>query len=151
MTPVQRVRQGKRVLIGDGSGLCNTAYVDNLVDLILLAAKKDAAVGQAFIGSDGVGIPWREFYGAYARMLGIPRLNSVPLTFARAVAWASEVVARVTGTRPIIARQSVDFYSHHVVYDISKAQRILGYAPRVSFEEGMRQTAKWLEDSGHLK
>lgn len=150
LTPLRRVCQGKRVLIGNGSGLCNTAYIDNLVDLILLATKNDAAIGQAFIGSDGVGISWREFFDAYARMAGIPRLKSVPLAAARAVALASETVARVTGSRPFVARQSVEFYSHHVVYDISKARRILGYAPQVSFEDGMRRTEQWLMDSGEL-
>jgi nucleoside-diphosphate-sugar epimerase len=150
LTPLRRVRLGRRVLIGDGTGLCNTAYIDNLVDLILLATKNDAAIGQAFIGSDGVGVSWREFYGAYARMAGIPRLNSVPLAAARAVAFVSQAVARATGSRPFVARQSIEFYSHRVVYDISKARSILGYAPRVSFEEGMRRTERWLVDIGEL-
>lgn len=144
LTPIRRVRAGKRVLIGDGSGICNPAFVNNLVDLILLAAQNENAVGQAFIGSDGIGVSWREFYGAYARMMGIRHLNSVPLAAARSIALVSEAVARVTGTRPWVARQSVEFYSHRVVYDISKARDILGYHPRVSFEEGMRRTQQWL-------
>ncbi len=148
LTPVRRVQAGKRVLIGDGSGLCNTAYIDNLTDLILLATKNDAAVGRAFIGSDGVGVPWREFYGAYARILGITRLNSVPLAAARLIALLSEMLTRVTGSRPFVARQSVEFYSHHVVYDISNARALLGYTPRVSFKEGMRRTEDWLVASG---
>ncbi|MBI4788023.1 MAG: NAD(P)-dependent oxidoreductase [Chloroflexi bacterium] len=148
LTPLRRVRAGKRVLMDDGSALCNPVYIDNLVDLILLATKSDAAIGQAFIGSDGVGISWREFYGAYARMLGIPRLNSLPLFAARAIAFASEAAARLNGKRPFVARQSVEFYSHHVVYDISKARKLLGHVPRVSFEEGMRRTERWLVDSG---
>lgn len=148
LTPVRRVRAGKRVLIGDGSGLCNTAYIDNLVDLILLATKHDGAIGQAFIGSDGVGVPWKDFYGAYARMLGVSRLKAVPLTAARLVATLSEILTRVTGRRPFVARQSVEFYSHHVVYDISNARALLGYAPRVAFDEGMRRTENWLVTSG---
>lgn len=148
LTPLRRVREGRRVLIGDGNGLCNTAYIDNLVDLILLGAKHAAALGQAFIGSDGAGVPWREFYGAYARMLGVERMNSVPLAAARAIAWGSEIVACVTHRRPFVARQSVEFYAHRVVYDISKARKMLGYSPRVSFEEGMRRTREWLAQRG---
>lgn len=151
LTPLKRVRAAKRVLVGDGSGLCNTAYIDNLVDLILLATKNDAALGQAFIGSDGIGVPWREFYGAYARMLGMSRLNAVPLTAARAIATVSEYLAPATGGRPLVARQSVEFYSHHVVYDIANARAVLGYAPRVSFQEGMRRTERWLVETGALQ
>ena len=150
LTPIQRLRAGKRVLIGDGSGACNTAYIDNLVDLILLATKNEAALGQAFIGTDGVGVTWREFYGAYARMMGVTRMNSVSLWAARMIAIASEAVAHVTGGRPFVARQSIEFYSHRVVYDISKAKKLLGYEPRVSFAEGMARTRQWLAESGQL-
>ncbi len=148
--PLRRVRSGKRVLVGRGDGLCNPAYIDNLVDLVLLAAENDQAIGQAFIGSDGVGVPWREFYGAYARMLGVRRLNAVPLAAARLIAWLAEGAARVTGGRPFVTRQSVEFYSHRVVYDIAHVRRILGYEPRVSFVEGMRRTERWLKETGNL-
>jgi nucleoside-diphosphate-sugar epimerase len=144
LTPIKRLRAHKRVLIGDGSGVCNTAYIDNLVDLILLATRNDGAIGQAFIGTDGVGVPWREFYGAYARMMGMTQMNSVPLFAARMIAFASEAIARMMARRPFVARQSIEFYSHRVVYDISKATRILGYQPRISFSDGMRRTQDWL-------
>ena len=31
--------------------------------------------------------------------------------------------------------------------DVSKAQRMLGYKSRVSFEEGIRRTAKWYKET----
>jgi len=31
--------------------------------------------------------------------------------------------------------------------DISKAQRLLGYSPSVSFEEGLGRTVKWYRES----
>ncbi len=148
MQPLRRVRRGAPVLIGNGDGICNAVYIDNLVDLILLAMKNDAAVGQAFIGAEGRGVTWREFYGAYARMLGMSHLNSIPRGAALALAVGFQVVARITGRAPFLSRASVEFYSHRVVYDISKAQTILGYAPRVSFEEGMRKTEDWLVEFG---
>jgi len=150
LMPLRRVLRGRPVLIGDGSGICNAVYIDNLVDLILLAMKNDAAVGHAFIGAEGRGVTWREFYGAYARMAGITRLRSLPRTVALAIATAFELLARVNGYPPRIARSSVEFYSHRVVFDIEKSKRLLGYEPRVSFEDGMRRTRQWLVDSGQL-
>jgi UDP-N-acetylglucosamine/UDP-N-acetyl-alpha-D-glucosaminouronate 4-epimerase len=32
--------------------------------------------------------------------------------------------------------------------DISKAQRLLGYQPIVSFEEGLRRTVEWYRTAG---
>ena len=144
MQPLRRVRRGAPVLIGNGDGICNAVYIDNLVDLIMLALKNDAAAGQAFIGAEGCGVTWREFYGAYAQMLGTTRLNALPRRVALAAAMVFEAYGRVTRTPPRISRSSVEFYSHHVVYDIAKGQTLLGYAPQVSFEEGIRRTKKWL-------
>jgi len=49
-----------------------------------------------------------------------------------------------------MTRASVRFYSHQVVFDIRKAQTLLGYAPRVDWAEGMRRTRAWLSETGHL-
>ncbi len=148
MQPLRRVRRGAPVLIGKGDGVCNAVYIDNLVDLILLALKNDAAIGQAFIGAEGRGVTWREFYSAYARMVGISNLNSLPRWTALAAATAFQVLARITGAAPRLSRSSVEFYSHRVVFDIEKSRRLLGFAPRISFEEGMRRTEDWLVQVG---
>jgi nucleoside-diphosphate-sugar epimerase len=138
------------VLIGSGDGMCNAIYIDNLVDLILLALENDDAIGHAFIGAEGRGVTWREFYGAYAAMLGGKRLFSMPRVVALALTLPFELLARVDGYPPRLARASVEFYSHRVVFDIEKSKRLLGYVPRVSFEEGMARTYQWLVASGYL-
>ncbi len=151
LQPLARVRRGAPVLIGGGNGICNAVYIDNLVDLILLALENDAAVGQAFIGAEGRGVTWREFYGAYAQMAGLKRVNGMPRVVALGIAAAFEALARFDGRAPRIARSSVEFYSHRVVYDIDNARTVLGYSPRVSFQEGIARTAKWLFETGNLK
>jgi nucleoside-diphosphate-sugar epimerase len=149
MQPLRRVLRGAPVLIGNGNGICNAVYIDNLVDLILLAVKNPAAAGRSFIGAEGRGVTWREFYGAYAHMLATNHLNSLPRVLALAAASVFEVQARFTGSPPRVSRSSVEFYSHQVVYDMTKAHKLLGYAPQVSFEEGMRRTQAWLVEIGH--
>jgi nucleoside-diphosphate-sugar epimerase len=149
MQPLRRVRRGAPVLIGKGEGICNAVYIDNLVDMILLTLKNDAAANQTFIGAEGRGVTWREFYGAYARMLDMTHLNSLPRLVALAAATVFEAQARITRTPPRLTRTSIEFYSHRVVYDISKAQKLLGYTPRVSFDKGMRRTKEWLIEIGH--
>ncbi len=144
MQPLRRVRRGAPVLIGKGDGICNAVFIDNLVDLILLAMKNDAAIGQAFIGAEGRGVTWREFYGAYARMAGLSNVNSLPRWAMLAAATGFAALARITRTAPRVSRASIEFYSHRVVYDIAKSKQLLGYSPRVSFEEGMRKTEDWL-------
>lgn len=145
LTPLARVKRGVPVLIGRGDGLCNAVYIDNLIDLLLLAMENDAAVGQAFIGAEGRAVTWRDFYGAYAEMLGERRLGSVPRRIALVLGMVSESAARVSGRPPLISRSSVDFYSHHVVFQIDKSRQMLAYEPRVSFKAGMQKAREWLE------
>jgi nucleoside-diphosphate-sugar epimerase len=144
LTPLERVKRGAPVLIGKGDGICNAVYIDNLIDLILLAMQNDAAIGQAFIGAEGRGVTWRDFYGAYAKMIEVSQLRALPRTLALGVANASEFVASVTGRAPFVSRASVEFYSHPIVFEIEKSRRILGYEPKISFDEGMQRTQAWL-------
>jgi nucleoside-diphosphate-sugar epimerase len=70
-TPLlQQVRSNRVALPAGGLGLCNAVYVDDVVAAALLATERDVAVGEAFLISDTSPVTWREFYGAYEKMLG---------------------------------------------------------------------------------
>jgi nucleoside-diphosphate-sugar epimerase len=67
---LRQVNSGRVVLPADGLGLCNAVYIDDVIAAGLLAAKQDAAVGEAFLISGSSPVTWREFYGAYENMGG---------------------------------------------------------------------------------
>lgn len=73
--PVNNLKKGKLALIEDGSGIANHVFVDDVVQALLLAATRPEAVGEAFVISYGSGVTWKEFFGYYARMLGIELPN----------------------------------------------------------------------------
>ena len=58
------------VLPRGGLGICNAVYVDDVVSALMLAADCVAAVGESFLVSGASSVTWREFYGAYEKMLG---------------------------------------------------------------------------------
>ena len=68
--PIETLKTGRVILVNGGDGLANAVYVDDLVSAMLLAAEKDAAVGEAFLISGPEAVTWRELYGRFARMLG---------------------------------------------------------------------------------
>lgn len=149
LQPLERIRRGKAVFFGSGDGICNPVYVENLVDLIVAALESDQAVGQAFIGSDGIGVPWREFFGYYARMCTMP-LHSIAYPVALTASVVSEIYGRVTGLPGRLPRHSLAFYTHHTTFDVSKNMTLLGHTPRVGLEEAMRRTEQWLRAEGKL-
>jgi nucleoside-diphosphate-sugar epimerase len=70
-TPLlEQVRSMRVVLPRGGLGICNAVYVDDVVSALMLAADCDAAVGESFLVSGASSVTWREFYGAYEKMLG---------------------------------------------------------------------------------
>ncbi len=151
LRPVKLINSSQMMLINDGTGLCNYVYIDNLIDATLLATKRDESVGHAYIITDGIAIPWKEFFGCYAQMAGKPHMRSVPELLGKLVALGMEVTSKFTGKQPKITRQAVGFLTRRARFSIDKARRELGYQPRLSLKEGMRITEQWLRDEGHLK
>lgn len=78
--PLEALKTGRMILVDGGEGLANAVYVDDLVSAMLLAAVKDAAVGEAFLISGPEAFPWRELYGRFARMLGDGPARTVSMT-----------------------------------------------------------------------
>jgi len=67
---VSAIREGRMVLVNGGVGICNSLYVDNLIEAMLLAAQREGAVGEVFHISDANPVTWKEFIEAHARALG---------------------------------------------------------------------------------
>ncbi len=146
---LQRMRDGRPVLIGGGCGFAHPVYVENLVDGIVLAARREEAVGQAFNISDGIAMTWRDFYTRYGRLIGC-RPRSIPTAVAYGLAIAREARGRVTGRVPSLTRSLVRQVIGRPMYSIEKARRLLGYEPQVDFEEGMRRIEAWYRSGGSL-
>jgi 2-alkyl-3-oxoalkanoate reductase len=62
---------GSAYLVGDGAGVCNLMYVDNLVRSILAVVDDPAPVSRFFHVRDDEHVTWREYYGALAAGLGV--------------------------------------------------------------------------------
>ena len=63
--------RGKAYLIDGGVGICNTVYVDNLVQAMWQAAISNEARNEDFIITDGERITWRDLYSSVAEAVGI--------------------------------------------------------------------------------
>ncbi len=148
--PVQVIKAGKMVLVDGGRFLAKPVYLDNLVDGLILCAKVDAAVGQAFNLTDGYTVSWREFFGAYGHMLGIESFPSAPYPLAWGIALLNELKAAAQGKKTGLNRKAVQSLRSLNSFSQLKARQTLGWQPGVDFEEGMRRTEAWLRAEGYL-
>jgi nucleoside-diphosphate-sugar epimerase len=97
--PVEKLRKGRVVLPGDGGGLCNAVYVDDVVSAIFSAAASNRADGNRFLVSGSKPVTWREFFASYEQILGVESLDFMPAeSIARAAAASgpSAVARRLT-------------------------------------------------------
>ncbi len=144
------VKNGKVILVDGGRHFFKPIYIDNLIDALVLCAKVDEAVGQALNITDGGPVPWREFFMAYGRMVGVTDFPSVPYPLAYAYALFKEGMSKLTGKRSSINREVIKTFRSHNSFSNARAREVLGWEPRVDFEEGMRRTEAWLREQGLL-
>jgi sterol-4alpha-carboxylate 3-dehydrogenase (decarboxylating) len=141
-----------RMQIGDGRNLLSVTYIANSTAAHLLAAARllepdpTGVAGEAFFITNGEPVPFWEFARAVFRAAGDTtrpdQIRVVNRTVALCIAWVSEWVAWLTGTKPVLATAQVKYTTMHRWYNITKARERLGYEPEVDWEEGVRRGVK---------
>jgi len=114
----QQIARGEFVMRGDGSGSIPYVHVDSFVETIVTAARSAHAVGQAYNIVDGQ-TTGREIISRFCEWLGV----DLPLPRHQVVPWRGQVSG-------------------------AKAERELGHKPRVSYEEAMASTERFLVELG---
>ncbi len=109
---------GKRPIIyGDGEQTRDFTYISNVVDGVLRACEAPEAAGEVINVATGLRISLNELVRVVNTLVG-------------------------TNIEPIYMEPRAGDVRDSQA-DISKAKALLGYTPRVSFEEGLRQTLEW--------
>ena len=142
----ERLLAGRGVIVGSGENALPFVYVSDIVQGLLLALESERAIGQAYNISNDRPLTQREFLNAIADEMGAgrPRLR-VPYRALYAAGYAAERLASATGgsRRPPITRLGVAFFGTDNRHSIEKAERELGYVPRVDLREGISLAATW--------
>jgi len=137
---------GLKLLLASPSYRLPLTYVDNVADAVLLAATTDAAAGQAFTIVDA-NTPQDEYVGLYRAASGEHwRPVFLPVGAVAAGAWVMERALRLARRRSPVTYHQVRRATVGAVYDCSKAERILGWRPAITIEEGLRRTFESLRD-----
>ena len=143
---IDNLRSGFMRYPGGGQQAMNTIFVRNLVDAVFLALENENAVGQIFNLTDGEHVSKRRFIEKIADTLDIARPTAAPpLWFARTVTWCYEKIYKLTGAKeaPPYNFARLKFMGLNLDFSIEKARTVLGYRPRVNFDDAMTETLAW--------
>lgn len=131
-------------LFRDGQARIDLTHVDDVVDAVIAALSAgEAANGQIFNISSGEVLPVRRIADDACASAGVSaRWRKMPLWRAMLAAGLIEAVAlRLPGRpEPPVTRYGLGLFAYAQSLDISKAARMLGWTPKVSFEEGLDRT-----------
>jgi nucleoside-diphosphate-sugar epimerase len=145
------IARGRYAIVGSGEPFYHPVYIDDLVAGFLLALDREEAPGQAFIVAGPRYVSQREMAAVIARHTGgrvLPfRVPAWPLKLAGSLC---EAVCVPLGIEPPLHRRRVDFWVKSRAFSIDKARRLLGYAPRVDWDEGVARTVAAYREAGWL-
>jgi len=153
------VNKGRFVILGHGSFSVHLAYIDNLTQGLELAGEKKCSVGQTYIIADKNPIVFNRLVQIIAETLNVQATKiHIPIWSAKLAGLMIENVYRALlrlnvkklGDDPILTPTKVDILSKERFYDISKAEKELGYAPTIDTEEAIRATIKWYKEKKYL-
>jgi len=138
-------RKGKFFMIGRGRTSNHPVYVGNLVDAFLLAADVPAARGRTYLIGDERFLSLNELVRTIGKVQGVDvRIHRFPwYAPVHLLAWLMEMVSKPFNYEPPLFRRRLTWFATNRGWDISRAKSELGYAPRVSLEEGLGKTMRW--------
>lgn len=150
MTRLMRmIKNGRPPVFGDGGNWRSMAYLDNVVDGLLLAEGNPVAIGQTYWIADERPYTTLEILQTIGSILGV---HVRPRRFPAVIAYGCQV-ADVALSRVglyMMALHAVAESVKNVACGIDKAREELGYRPKVSLAEGMRAAIAWCRARGDL-
>lgn len=151
---IARAKAGKLRRIGSRPNLVDSIYIDNAAEAHLLAADRLApgspVAGKAYFLSQGDPWPLWDLINGILRAAKLPPVTrTVSPTLARLAGLVLETTHRTLRLpgEPMMTRFLAHQLSHAHWFNIDAARLDLGYAPRVSTEEGLDRLARWFEES----
>jgi nucleoside-diphosphate-sugar epimerase len=141
-------RRGRLRIVGDGTNLIDTIYVENAAEAHLLAADAlrpgAAAAGKAYFISQGEPVNcwrWLNELLALAKLPPVSRRVSPRAAWLAGACWeAIYWLFRLRGEPPMTRFLAAQLSTSHY-FNIENARKDIGYSPKISLSEGMRRLA----------
>ncbi len=146
---VERARAGRLVMVGDGSALVDSTFVDNAVSAHLAAldavGPQARCAGRAYVISNGEPRPVTELIEGICTAAQVPFApRRVPVRVATTLGSVVERVwPRLGKGEPPITRFVAEQLATAHWFDQREVQADLNWQPQVSLAEGFERLAQW--------
>ncbi|GMU78924.1 MAG: putative oxidoreductase [Acidimicrobiia bacterium] len=135
--PIEALRAGRLVLPAHGRGLVDPVHIDDLVECIVVALGVDSPASRVFNAAGGAPLEAAAFFGGYSTRLGLRPARRVSTRAATLMAEALGRTQRLLGSPSELGTGVVAMLAKTGSLSIERAERELGWSPRVSLDAGM--------------
>lgn len=152
LRPLQAIQQDHIALIASGAGIFLHTYIDNLLDGLLYALTTPHIEGEVFEITDGDNkTTWKTYLNDLAALAGKPPIRrQISKTTAALISRYLMMRYHLFQKPPLLTPTAVRIFTNTTGVSIEKATKLLGYLPRVDYEEGMKRTALWLKTERYI-
>ncbi len=146
------VKKGVVLKLGGVPRPISLVDVEDVVSLLVLLGDRKEAVGEAFFADAGNALPLEDFLRLIATELGVTaRTLYVPELVLSALGHGADALTLLTGRKlPMNRKLARQLLAPGWTCSIEKAQRLLGYQPKVPLAESVRRTVKGYRQAGWL-
>ncbi len=146
-------RWGMAIHPGNREQLISIIHVNDVAEGILRAATAPAATGGTFFLANSTSVQWSELFRTAAaaadRTLSID--VEIPRWLVGLAADAGDLVARVSGHAGLITSGKAALTRPRFwICSAERAERALGFTPRIGLRDGFAQTYHWYRTHGWL-
>jgi nucleoside-diphosphate-sugar epimerase len=145
------IKKKKFPIIGKGNNLHHLIYVDDLINGFFTAADNEKSNGEVFLLSGKKPVTTNEMVDIVAKELGVSHPGvRIPIGPVWFLATIVENVLRPLGIQPPIHRRRIDFFKKSFSLSSQKVEEMLGFFPKVNFNDGVKFTAEWYKKNNLL-
>jgi len=151
LLPIEAINKGQFMLPAKGQGFFRPIFISDLIRGIALAVSTKEAAGEIFNLSCEGYMTTAEFFSHHYQWMNKRGPLKVSTGLAMFAASAATKLAQMTGGVNEASTATIVQLCTKSWFSIAKAERVLGWKPEVSFEDGMQQSKQWAQAQGLIK
>jgi nucleoside-diphosphate-sugar epimerase len=142
-----------KMLVDSGANMMQFVHAKDAAQGFHLALENENSFGQTYFIAEDKWYPYSEAYEIMSRLTDRkPPTLSVPKHIAKALLYPVHTAKLAMGTWDFMwDPKTVDAVTSDRAYSNEKARKELGYRPKYSLEEGLRETVQWYRENGLLR
>lgn len=145
-----QIARGRFLMLGPGRNYYHLTFISDLCEGFRLCGTVPAAAGRTYILGGGEVTTLDEVVRLTCEIAGRRAPLRLPLWPVWLAGAACEIICAPFGIAPPLYRRRVDFFRKSRAFDITRARRELGYAPKVGLREGIGRTLEWYREHGWI-